>query len=84
MDGSGLYLTREGQPSFRVWELLEQLKQSFRLFDTGDRFERKQISFCCSETLDLWSVPRFELLGRGRKRNRKQKVLQCAYYKRNI
>lgn len=40
------YLTREGEPGFRVGKLPEQLDQSFRLFDTRDCFKSYEISSC--------------------------------------
>lgn len=60
---SRLYLTREREPGFCVWELLEQLDQSFCLFDTRDGFKRQNISFCCCKAFNLGSVPCFKLLG---------------------
>lgn len=59
--GNG-YLTGEGEPGFRVWELSEQLNQSLRLFDTWDSFKGHEI--CCCQAFDLWPMPSFKLLGR--------------------
>lgn len=64
---SRLYLTWEREPSFCAWELLEQLNQSFCLFDTRDGFKRQNISFCCCKAFDLWPMPCFKLLERGKK-----------------
>lgn len=70
--GSNSYLTREGEPGFRVWELSEQLDQSLRLFDTRDCFKSNKISSCCCQAFDLWPMPCFKLLGREKKMKQRQ------------
>lgn len=61
------YLTREGEPGFRVWELLEQLNQSLRLFDTWDCLKSNEVRSRCCYTVDLRPMPNFKLLGREKK-----------------
>ena len=69
LSGSG-YLTREGEPGFRVGKLPEQLDQSLRLFDTRDCLKSYEISSCSCQAVDVWPMPNFKLLGREKKESR--------------